>query len=167
MIQRFLRNKVVEVEPQPDGTLVTSWRLTDDLVKAEVRLTIQLPEMEILEADAAMERLIPGGCESASEEIKKVEGISVGGGLRKIVAGLLGGPGGCSIISTAVLESANAIILHFTRPNLQSLESADPDKKLAVNREMVKSNPRLIRSCIVFQDDSPIMQGVIPEEETK
>lgn len=161
MIQRFLRNKLVEVEPRPDGTLAVSWRLTDDLLKAEVQLTVQLPDMEILEADAQLERFMPKGGESASELIKKVEGINIGGGLRKIVAGLLGGPDGCQVLVHAVLESANAVILHFTRPGLQLGEAiTDPDEKLARTRDMLKSNPRLVRSCISFQDESPIMQGL-------
>jgi len=27
-------------------------------------------------------------------------------------------------------------------------------------KEMIKNNPRLIRSCIAYQDDSPMMQGL-------
>ena len=38
MTLKFLRNKVVEVEPQNNGDLVVSWRLVDDLLWAEVRL---------------------------------------------------------------------------------------------------------------------------------
>ena len=38
MTIRFLRNKVVEVEPQTDGSLVVAWRLTDDLLKASAYL---------------------------------------------------------------------------------------------------------------------------------
>ncbi|MGD9194308.1 MAG: hypothetical protein PVH58_20470, partial [Desulfobacterales bacterium] len=59
MTIRFLRNKVVEVEPQSDGSLVVSWRLTDDLLKASVTLTVQPPDLEIIEAEAKMERLVP------------------------------------------------------------------------------------------------------------
>ncbi len=161
MIQRFLRNKLVEVEPCPDGTLEVSWRLTDDLLKAEVRLIIQLPDMEILEADAELNRFVPKGGESASELIKKIEGINIGGGLRKIVAGILGGPDGCSVLVHAVLESANAVILHFTRPGLHLSESiTDTDEKQAAFQFMLQSNPRLVRSCIAFQDDSPLMKGL-------
>lgn len=161
MIQRFLRNKLVEVEPRADGTLGVSWRLTDDLLKAEVRLIVQLPDMEILEADAELERFVPESCAAAPEMIKKVEGITIGGGLRKIVAGLLGGADGCEILVHAVLESANAVILHFTKPGLQIGEAiTDPDEKMEALRAMLQSNPRLVRSCISFQDDSPIMQGL-------
>lgn len=113
----------------------------------------------IISADARFERYVPPSCKNASENIKKVEGIGIGGGLRKIVTGILGGPDGCSLLVDAVLESCNAVILHFTRPGIEFGESiTDPDEKLAVLRENVKSNPRLIRSCISFQDDSPIMK---------
>lgn len=161
MIQRFLRNKLVEVEPRPDGTLEVSWRLTDDLLKAEVRIAVQLPDMEILEADAKLDRFLPEGGESASELIKKIEGINIGGGLRKIVAGLLGGPDGCPFLIPAVLESANAVILHFTKPGLVMSEAfTDEEEKKAAFQFMLQSNPRLVRSCIAFQDDSPLMEGL-------
>jgi hypothetical protein len=160
MTIRFLRNKVVEVSPQADGNIAVAWRLTDDLLKAEVNITVQLPDLEIVEATAELNRLVPKAWANAAELIKKVEGVSVGAGLRKIAQGLLGGPKGCSVLVNAVLESANAIILHFTRPVLQASENLEGDEMLASLKEMIKNNPRLVRSCVAFQDDSPIMQTV-------
>jgi hypothetical protein len=160
MTIRFLRNKVVEVEPQADGRIAVSWRLTDDLLKAEVNTKIQLPDLEIVEAEARLGRWVPKAWSSAPELIKKIEGVRVGAGLRKIVQGLLGGPQGCPVLAQAVLESANAVILHFTRPGLQVGEGLDDEQKLAFLRDMIKNNPRLVRSCVAFQDDSPIMQGL-------
>ena len=160
MTIRFLRNKIVEVDPLPDGSLAVSWRLTDDLLKAEVNLRVQPPDLEIVQAEAALDRLVPKAWSAAPELIKKIEGVRVGAGLRKIVQGLLGGPNGCSVLVPAVLESANAIILHFTRPVIQVGESLEGEEKLANLREMIKNNPRLVRSCVAFQDDSPIMQGL-------
>ena len=161
MTLSYLRNKVVEVESRSNGDLVVSWRLSDDLLKAEVRLIVQLPELEIIEAEARMERLVPLSLRDASDKIKKVEGVSIGSGLRKILAGLLGETAGNSFLMDAVLECSNAVILHFTRPAVEAGESiTNPEEKLAMTREMVKSNPRLIRSCISFQDDSPIMKGL-------
>jgi hypothetical protein len=162
MTIRFLRNKVVEVTPLPDGDLAVSWRLTDDLLKAEVGLRVRPPDLEIIEAAAKLERLPLKAWASAPELIKKVEGVRVGPGLRKIVRGLLGGPEGCPILVHAVLEACNAVILHFTRPGIQLGEKLEGDALIAATREMLKSNPRLIRSCIAFQDDSPIMQGIDP-----
>jgi hypothetical protein len=160
MTIRFLRNKVVEVEPASDGSLAVSWRLTDDLLKAEVKLRVRPPDLEIVEAEAELTRLPLKDWSSASELIKKVEGVRVGPGLRKIVAGLLGGPNGCSLLVPAVLEASNAVILHFTRPGIQAGDGLEGEVKIAATREMLKTNPRLIRSCIAFQDDSPIMQGL-------
>lgn len=160
MTIRFLRNKVVEVEPLSDGNLAVSWRLTDDLLKAEVNITVQPPDLEIVAAEARLDRLVPRAWSAAPDLIKKIEGVRIGSGLRKIVAGLLGGPQGCPVLAQAVLESANAVILHFTRPGLQAGENLTDDEQLAFLREMIKSNPRLVRSCVAFQDDSPIMQGL-------
>jgi hypothetical protein len=160
MTIRFLRNKVVEVNPLSDGSLAVSWRLTDDLLKAEVNLKIQPPDLEIVQAEAVLDRLVPQNWSTAPELIKKIEGVRVGAGLRKIVQGLLGGPNGCSVLVQAVLESANAVILHFTRPVIQVGERLEGKEKLANLREMIKNNPRLVRSCVAFQDDSPIMLGL-------
>jgi hypothetical protein len=160
MTIRFLRNKVVEVEPQSDGSLAVSWRLTDDLLKAEVNIRVQPPDLEIVEAEAKLDRLVPRAWSSAPALIKKIEGVRIGSGLRKIVGGLLGGPQGCPVLAQAVLESSNAVILHFTRPVLQAGEQLADDDKLTFLREMIKNNPRLVRSCVAFHDDSPIMQGL-------
>ncbi len=164
MTIRFLRNKVVAVSPQTDGSIAVSWRQTDDVLKAKVNITVQLPDLEIVEASAELDRLIPNAWSNAGELIKKIEGVRVGAGLRKIVQGLLGGPQGCSLLVHAVLESANAVILHFTRPVLQISEKLEGDEMLASLKEMVKNNPRLVRSCVAFQDESPIMQGIGPED---
>ena len=160
MTIRFLRNKVVEVEPQPDGSIAVSWRLTDDLLKAAVNISVQLPDLEIVQAEATLGRWVPKAWSSAPELIKKIEGVRIGAGLRKIVQGLLGGPQGCPVLAQAVLESANAVILHFTRPGLQVGEDLNDDDKLTFLRDMIKNNPRLVRSCVAFQDDSPIMKGL-------
>jgi hypothetical protein len=160
MTIRFLRNKVVEVEPQADGAIRTFWRLTDDLMQAEVNLKVQPPDLEIVEAEAALGRLVPKAWQSASEMIKKVEGVRIGSGLRKIVQGLLGGETGCPVLVQAVLESSNAVILHFTRPVLQQGEGLDGDEEQAFLRNLIENNPRLVRSCVAFQDDSPIMKGL-------
>jgi hypothetical protein len=160
MTIRFLRNKVVEVAPQSDGSLAVSWRLTDDLLKADITMTVQPPDLEITEAEADLGRLVPRAWSTAPELIKKIEGVRVGSGLRKIVKGLLGGPQGCPILAQAVLESANAVILHYTRPGLQAGERLADDDKLNFLRDLVRNSPRLVRSCVAFQDDSPIMKGL-------
>ena len=160
MLLRFLRNKVVEVQPQTDGSIAVSWRLTDDILTAVVDIRVQPPDLEIVEAEAALDRLVPRDWSAAPKLIKKIEGVRIGAGLRKIVQGLLGGPEGCPVLAQAVLEIANAVILNFTRPVVQAGEKLNDEDKLTFLREMVNNNPRLVGSCVAFQDDSPIMKGL-------
>ena len=161
MTVRFLRNKVVEVESQKGGALRVSYRLTDDLLKLEVNLVVMPPDLEIVEANAKADRLPSKAFEKASSLIEKIEGVNIGPGLRKIVKGLLSEKGESPLLADAVLECCNSVILHFTRPGIEIGETVeDPEEKLALTRAMVQSNPRLVRSCIAFQDDSPIMKGL-------
>ncbi len=97
-------------------------RQTDYFLKAQIKLKFQPPDLEIVEAEAILERLVPDAWRSAPELIKKVEGVRIGSGLRKIVQGLLGGENGCALLSHAILECSNAVILNFTRPGVQMLE---------------------------------------------
>ena len=97
---------------------------------------------------------------SAQELIQRAVGVRVGPGLRKIVRGLVGGSAGSPELTEGVLECANAVILHFTRPGIQAGEMLDGETLIAATRAMLTTNPRLIRSCVAFQDDSPIMQGL-------
>ena len=157
MTLKFFRHKAMAVEPLSESELKVTWQLDDDLLSFTVTLKIQVPEMEIIEAEAVADRFPPVECQDAAEKIKMIEGVSVGSGLRKIVKGILGGEKGCSLLVDAVLECANAVILHYTRPGIQNLEVVtDPQLKKEALQEMVKANPRLVRSCIAFQDDSPI-----------
>lgn len=161
MTIKFLRNKVVEVEPLNEGTLKVSFRLADDLLKLDVTLVVMPPDLEILKASVNLDRFRPKGCEDAAAIIEKIEGVNIGPGLRKIVKGLIEDNNGCSILADAVLECSNAVILHFTRPGIEIGETVvDPEERMKLMRAMVQANPRLVRSCIAFQDDSPIMKGI-------
>ena len=78
MILRFLRNKVVEVEPRADGSIAVAWRLTDDLLTAAVDIRVQLPDLEIADAEATLSGLVPKAWSAAPQLIKKIEGVRVG-----------------------------------------------------------------------------------------
>ncbi len=56
MTLAFTRNKVVEVEPLAEGALSISWRLVDSLTEAEIHMKVSLPELEITEVRARLER---------------------------------------------------------------------------------------------------------------
>jgi hypothetical protein len=160
MTLAFMRNKVVEVEPSADGSLSVSWWLVDTLMEAEVRTKFRLPDLEIMETEARVGRSPHPECASATALVQKVVGVRVGPGLRKIVRGLMGGPPGCEELAEGVLECCNAVILHFTVPQIQTKEKMSEEEQRERYRTMLRYNPRLVRSCIAFADDSPLMQGL-------
>jgi hypothetical protein len=163
MTIQFLRNKLVEVEPLSDGQVGVRWSVADDIFKAEVNIKVRPPDLEITELTGRVDRCPHQKCIEAPDLLEDAEGVLIGGGLRKIVKGTLAGPDGCMEMSNAVLECCNAVILHFTRPRIEAGEGQElelsEEERNARAREMLKINPRLIRSCIVYQDDSPIMKG--------
>jgi hypothetical protein len=160
MILSFMRNKVVEVEPLAGGDLAVQWRLTDSLLDAEVRIRVRLPDLEIAEAEASVSRHPHGECVRAPELMRKAVGVRVGPGLRKIVDGLLGGADGCPELAEGILESCNAVVLHFTVPPLRMNEGGTDEERRERLQAMVRFNPRLVRSCVAFADDSPLMEGL-------
>ena len=160
MTLTFMRNKVVEVEPLDNNNLSAKWRLVDSLTEAEIRIKVRLPDLEITEAEAHMKRFPHLECSQAQGLIPKVVGVRVGSGLHKIVHGLIGGPQGCSELAEGVLDCCNAVILHFTVPQIQAIEKGSEEERIEGFRTMLKYNPRLVRSCIAFDDNSPIMEGL-------
>jgi len=160
MTLTFMRSKVVEVEPLSEGALSVSWRLVDSLTDAEIRLKFQPPDLEIKEAEARLDRFPHPECSGAPKLIQKVVGVRVGPGLRKIVQGVMGGSSGCAELAEGVLECCNAVILHFSVPQIQANEKGTEEERRMRYQEMLRSNPRLVRSCVAFADDSPLLQGV-------
>jgi Protein of unknown function (DUF2889) len=156
----FLRNKVVEVEPLADGNLSVCWRLADPLAESEIRTVFRLPDLEILSAEGRILRSPHPECLQAIAVLQKAVGIRVGPGVRKIVQGLLGGETGCREWAEGILESCNAVILHFTLPQIRENEKGTEEERKKKFQAMLKFNPRLARSCIAFADDSPLMEGL-------
>jgi hypothetical protein len=116
MTLSFIRNKIVEVDPQSDGELSISWRLVDNLMEMEMAVKVRPPDLEITEVKARILRSPHGECSSAPQTLQKIVGVRVGPGLRKIAGGLMGGEGGCAELMEGVLECANAAILHSPCP---------------------------------------------------
>ena len=160
MTLTFMRNKVVEVEPLADGNLSVSWRLVDTFTAGEIRMTFRLPDLEIISAEARILRSPHAECLQASPLLQKVVGVRVGPGVRKIVHGLLGGETGCREWAEGILESCNAVILHFTVPRIQENEKGTDEERKKKFQTLLKDNPRLARSCIAFADDSPLREGI-------
>jgi hypothetical protein len=154
----FIRNKTVEVEPLVDNSLSVIWRLADNLTEAEVRLRVRPPDLEVAEASARLLRFPHPECIAMADSVSKIVGVRVGPGLRKIVDGLMGGTAGCPELIEGVLECANAVILHFSVPEIRQAAKLNEEEKVKRYRDMLQLNPRLAGSCIAFADGSPLMK---------
>ena len=158
MTLSFMRNKIVEVEPLAGGDLLVAWRLVDTLIEIEIRTTFRIPDLEIIKIETRVLRSVHPECQEAFEQIPKIVGVRVGPGVRKIVNGLLGGKDGCQELAEGILESCNAVILHFTVPQIQENEKGTEEERKKKFQAMLRFNPRLARSCVAFADDSPLME---------
>ena len=158
MTLEFMRNKVVEVEPIDDRGLSVHWRLKDSMLEAGILIKVRVPDLEIVEAEARVDRSPHEQCASAPELVKRIVGVRVSQGLRKIVRGLIGGASGCSELTEGVLECCTAVILHYTVPQIRIGERLTEEQLLEARRALLESNPRMAGSCIAFAPDSPLMQ---------
>jgi hypothetical protein len=154
----FLRTKTVTVRPLDAGALQVEWMVKDDLLDAEVQLKVQPPDLEIVEASATIPRHLHPGYANAAEAIERVVGVRIGPGLRKIVTGLMVAERGADELVEAVLEACNAVILHFTLPQIRAGEGMTRDELREANRRLLEYNPRMLGSCVAWQPGSPLLK---------
>jgi hypothetical protein len=123
MTIRFLRNKVVEVNPLSDGILAVCWQLTDDLLKAEVNLKIQPPDLEIVQAKALLDRLVPQAWPTAPEIIKKNRRCH--GWERRIMKEI--GRKGCEHFAAIIIECGRCLGQARMADDMWQALEKDPD----------------------------------------
>jgi len=160
MTVSFLRSKTVTVETIADGELKVIWRLIDDLTDAELTMVVKPPDLAITAAEARFQRFTHPGYDGAADALPKVVGVRIGPGLRKIVAGLLPSAPGADELVEAVLESCNAVILHFTLPHIRAGEGLSPEELREANKRMLEMNPRMLGSCVAWQPGSPLLEAL-------
>ena len=59
-----------------------------------------------------------------------------------------------------VLESCNAVILHFTLPHIRAGEGLSPEELREANKTMLEMNPRMLGSCVAWQPGSPLLEAL-------
>ena len=83
----------------------------------------------------------------------------VGSGLTKLVDGLVGGEQGCPVIATLLFEACDAVILSFTAQQMSMADGLDEKDREEGLLQMVQMNPRLLNSCIAFDENGPLLKG--------
>lgn len=157
----FSRNNATTVEQPDEETMVSSCRLQDTLTDLLVVIRVRTPHLEITDIQGEIRRSSEPEDPCIHETLRKVIGVRVGPGIKKIVTGLMGKSAIEKKLVFMIGECCNGIILSFTK---QVLLGAPEDK--AKEREffvtMVKNSPRLYNSCAALSPESPLMDGIEP-----
>jgi hypothetical protein len=157
----YSRIRSTNVEQVSDQELISTCQLHDSLQDAWVRIHVRLPELEIMYAEGNFTRSCQQGCARIDEALKKMKGVRIGAGIKKIIRGLTAESTTCAELPVLLEECCHNVILSFTKEALK-----DAPRKAEQSREyfkkMLKKNIRLYNSCAVFSAGSPLVEGIEP-----
>ena len=157
----FSRNNAVTVEQPDEQTMVSSCRLQDTLTDLLVVIRVRTPHLEIIDIEGEIRRSSEPDPPHIHETLRKVIGVRVGPGIKKIVTGLMGEGATEKKLVFMIGECCNGIILSFTRQVLLGApENKEEERDYFAN--MVKNSPRLYNSCAALSPESPLMDGIEP-----
>ncbi len=159
MVLSYTRNKHVGVLRLGDDKLRVLNRLEDAYCAAEVEIDVTIPDLEITAARGSILRCSDEDCKNALPLLEKAVGLRVGSGLTKMIDSLIGGPRGCSLLANLVFEACDAVILSFTAQQMAMADKLDEEQRTEGLAQMVKMNPRLLNSCIAFDENGPLLRG--------
>ena len=155
----FSRNNATTVERLDQDTLVSSCRLQDTLMDLLVVIRVKTPDLEITHIEAEIRRSSEAEIPGIHDTLKRVVGVRVGPGIKKIVKGLIGKSTTEKKLVFMIGECCNGIILSFTKQVLgKAPEDIQGERQFFA--DMVKDSPRLYNSCAALSSESPLMEGI-------
>ena len=156
-ITLFSLNRCTAVEVLDDSSLLSVCRLRDTHTRAEVRLTVALPELAIVRAEAFLHHQWCPPPADLDQRLAKLTGVRVGSGMLKIISGLLGEEENCRQLVYMVEECCHGVILSLTRKVL--LQAPDDEAgRFSFYSEMVKKSIRLYDRCAAFARGGPLVR---------
>ena len=157
----FSRNRRTSVEQIDEKTMKSTCRLQDTLTDALVEVLVKIPDLEVMGVSGEMRRSVGEEEIQVVDALKKVIGIRVGPGMKKIIKGLVGESEIEKQLAFMVEECCEGIILTFTKDVLLHAPK-DKLKEREFFENMVRSNPRLYNSCAALAPGSPLVEGIKP-----
>lgn len=142
-----------------EDRLRVSNRLEDTHYAAEVEIEVTVPDLEVVAARGAVKRSFNEGCADAIPLLEKAIGLRVGSGLTKLVDSLVGESQGCMVLANLLFEACDAVILSFTAQQMSMAGQLEEDQRAEGLLQMVQMNPRLLNSCIAFDENGPLLKG--------
>ena len=158
---KFSRNRCASVEIVDEQTMEATCSLQDSLTEAFVRLRIKLPDLEIIAAEGKFTRTPHRMCDDIQPALKKIAGVRIGAGMKKIIRGLTGEVSECKELPVLIEEACHGVILAFTKDMLERVPK-EAERERAFFTKMVKENIRLYNRCAAFAPGSPLVEGLEP-----
>lgn len=158
----FSRNRNTGVEQIDETTMRASCSLRDTLTEARVEIMVTLPDLEITDAKGELRRSVGKADQGLEQFLRRVVGVRIGPGMKKIVRGLLGRTRVEKQLGFMVEECCDGIILAFSKDVLKNAPR-ERLEEVAFFQDMVRSNPRLYNSCAALAPGSPLVEGIDSE----
>ncbi len=162
---RYARSRTTSVERISPDTLQAVCRLQDNLMDAEVTVTVGLPDLDIQSVHPRIYRDERGLCSTGLDPLESVLGVRIGPGMAKIMQGLVGEDFPCRQLVFMVEECCHGVILYFTKDELEAVPN-DVDEARRHFAGMIRKNIRLYNRCAAFGPDSAITEGIEPPAST-
>jgi hypothetical protein len=159
----FSRNRRTEVAQIDETTLRACCRVQDNLTEAFVEIVAKLPDLEITQARAEVERSPRMECRDADMVMEKAVGIRIGAGMTEIIQGALSESVACEELIFMLEECCHGVIISLTR-DILAKSPADPEGKHAFFSKMVRKSIRLYNRCAAFAPGSSLVEGLTPPE---
>jgi hypothetical protein len=159
VVLSYTRIKHVSVISLAEDRLRVTNRLEDTNFAAEVEIEVTIPDLEIVNSSGRIERSFNQLCPEAIPLLEKAIGLRVGSGLTKLIDSLIGESHGCMALANLVFEACDAVILSFTAQQMAMAKQLDEKDREEGLLQMVQMNPRLLNSCIAFDENGPLLKG--------
>ena len=155
----YTRSKHVSVTPLGDDRYRIVNRLDDTFFGAEIEIEVTIPDLEVVAAKGEFFRNFNDECKGAIALLEETVGVRVGSGLTKALSGIIGKDRGCQIMAELMFEACDAVILSITAQQMAMADSLPEEAREEGLLQMVQMNPRLLNSCIAFDENGPLLKG--------
>ncbi len=157
----FARTRTTSVERADTETLRAACRLQDNLMDAEVEITVGLPDLNITAVRSSVSRDERGRPLDCLNDLDKAVGVRIGPGMSKIIKGLVGEDFPLRQLVFMMEECCHGIILYFTKDELAAVPDNEEEARQHFAR-MIRKNIRLYNRCAAFAPGSSITEGIEP-----
>ena len=155
----FSRNRCTYVDQIDEHTLKACCRLQDSIADCYVEILVRLPNLEISNIKADVQRGEMALSAQDMVHLEKIIGVRIGAAVLKIIKGLIGNKERLAQLAFMVEECCQGVILYFTRDDLAKVPLGEDEARVYYNN-MVKGNLNLFNRCAAFAPGSPFVEGI-------